>query len=222
MSGKSSDTTKVIRIKPDTFQREEPRRRGKRVIWNLPNALTIMRIMAIPIIVLLLFSPGKVTSFVAALVFLFAAITDGLDGYIARRQNIVTTLGKFLDPMADKLLVITSLIMLIHLGRVPAWIVAVIAGREMAVTGLRAIAINEGIVISASPLGKYKMLLQVIATTNLICHYSYYSIDFHNVGMIFLWAALILTVWSGLDYFRGFFGQWSEIPKTVDKKREIV
>jgi len=192
------------------------------VIWNLPNALTIMRIMAIPIIVLLLFSPGKVASFVAALVFLFAAITDGLDGYIARRQNIVTTLGKFLDPMADKLLVITSLIMLIHLGRVPAWIVAVIAGREMAVTGLRAIAINEGIVISASPLGKYKMLLQVIATTTLICHYSYYSIDFHNVGMIFLWAALILTVWSGLDYFRGFFRQWGEIPKTVDKKREIV
>jgi phosphatidylglycerophosphate synthase len=108
---------KVISIKPDTSQREGPRRREKRVIWNLPNALTIGRIMAIPIIVLLLFYPGKVVSFVAAIIFLFAAITDGLDGYIARRQNIVTTLGKFLDPLADKLLVITSLIMLIHLDR---------------------------------------------------------------------------------------------------------
>jgi len=213
---------KVISIKPDTFQKEGPRRRGKKVIWNLPNALTILRIMAIPIIVLLLFSPGKVVSCVASVIFLFAAITDGLDGYIARRQNIVTTLGKFLDPLADKLLVITSLIMLIHLGRVPAWIVAIIAGREMAVTGLRAIAINEGIIISASQLGKYKTLLQVIATTTLICHYSYYSIDFHNVGMIFVWAALALTVWSGLDYFRRFFGQWGEIPKMVDKKREMV
>jgi CDP-diacylglycerol--glycerol-3-phosphate 3-phosphatidyltransferase len=213
---------KVISIKPDTFRKVEPGRPEKRVIWNLPNALTILRILAVPVIVLLLFYPGKIASFVASIIFLFAAITDGLDGYIARRQNIVTTLGKFLDPMADKLLVITSLIMLIHLGRVPAWIVAIIAGREIAVTGLRAIAINEGIVISASKLGKYKTLIQVIATTTLICHYSYYSIDFHNVGMIFLWAALVLTVWSGLDYFRGFFRQWGEIPGMVDKKKEML
>ena len=212
---------KVISIKPDTLGKGESGRREKRVIWNLPNALTILRIMAIPIIVFLLFFPGKVASFVASITFLFAAITDGLDGYFARRQNIVTTLGKFLDPLADKLLVISSLIMLIHLGRAPAWIVAIIAGREMAVTGLRAIAINEGIVISASQLGKYKTLLQVIATTTLICHYSYYSIDFHNVGIIFLWAALVLTVWSGLDYLRGFLRQW-EIPKPFDKKRKIV
>jgi CDP-diacylglycerol--glycerol-3-phosphate 3-phosphatidyltransferase len=213
---------KVISIKPETRREEGRARYGKRAIWNLPNALTVLRIMAIPVIVLLLFFPGKIASFIAAIIFLFAAITDGLDGYIARRQNVVTTLGKFLDPLADKLLVITSLIMLIHLGRVPAWIVAIIAGREMAVTGLRAIAINEGIVISASKLGKYKTLLQVIATTTLICHYSYYSIDFHNVGMIFLWAALVLTVWSGLEYFRGFFRGWGGIPKTVDKKREMV
>jgi CDP-diacylglycerol--glycerol-3-phosphate 3-phosphatidyltransferase len=213
---------KVISIKPETVQKEEAIRRKRSVIWNLPNALTIGRIMAIPIIVLLLFYPGKVVSFIAALIFLFAAITDGLDGYLARKQNVVTTLGKFLDPLADKLLVITALIMLIHLGRVPAWIVAIIAGREMAVTGLRAIAINEGIIISASQLGKYKTLLQVIATTTLICHYSYYSIDFHNVGIISLWAALVLTMWSGLEYFRGFFRQWGSIPKTVDKKREMV
>jgi CDP-diacylglycerol--glycerol-3-phosphate 3-phosphatidyltransferase len=217
MSEKSSDIMKVISIK-----KEELRRRERRVIWNLPNGLTIGRIMAVPLIVLLLFYPGKVVSFVAAMIFLFAAITDGFDGYIARKQNVVTTLGKFLDPLADKLLVITSLIMLIHLGRVPAWIVAIIAGREMAVTGLRAIAINEGLIISASQLGKYKTLLQVIATTTLIGHYSYYSIDLHNVGMIFLWAALALTVWSGLEYFRGFLRQWGTIPKAVDKKREMV
>ncbi len=213
---------KVISIKPEVFQKEELRKHERRVIWNLPNALTIGRIMAIPLIVLLLFYPGKVVSFVASVIFLFAAITDGLDGYFARRRNVVTTLGKFLDPLADKLLVITSLIMLIHLGRAPAWIVAIIAGREMAVTGLRAIAINEGIIIAASQLGKYKTLLQVIATTTLICHYSYYSIDFHNVGMILLWAALVLTMWSGLDYFRGFFRQWGSIPKTVDRERKIV
>lgn len=213
---------KVISIKPDTLRKGEPKRPEKRVIWNLPNALTILRILAIPIIVLLLFYPGKIASFFASIIFLFAAITDGLDGYIARRRNIVTTLGKFLDPMADKLLVITSLIMLIRLGRVPAGIVAIIAGREIAVTGLRAIAINEGIVISANQLGKYKTLVQVVATTTLICHYSYYSIDLHNVGMIFLWAALVLTVWSGLDYFRGFFRKWGEIPGMVDKKRKMV
>jgi CDP-diacylglycerol--glycerol-3-phosphate 3-phosphatidyltransferase len=112
--------------------------------------------------------------------------------------------------------------MLIHLGRVPAWIVAIIAGREMAVTGLRAIAINEGMIISASKLGKYKTLLQVIATTTLIGHYSYFSIDLHNVGIIFLWAALVLTVWSGVDYFRRFFLQWGQIPKVIDKKKEMV
>ena len=144
-----------------------------------------------------------------------AAITDWLDGWLARRWQIVTVLGKFLDPLADKLIVMAALIMLIPLGRVPAWAVFLILAREMVVTGLRSIASSEGIVIAASDLGKYKTIFQMVAIVGLLLHYDYYWLfglrleifhaDMHHLGIFFFWIAFVLTIWSGADYLVKFF-----------------
>jgi CDP-diacylglycerol--glycerol-3-phosphate 3-phosphatidyltransferase len=174
-------------------------------IWTLPNIVTFFRIAAIPLVVLLLLSSHKTTSVIAAVVFLLAALTDCLDGYLARKRNTVTNLGKLLDPLADKLLVCTALIMLIALDRVGAWIVAVIIARELSVTTLRGLAGAQGLIIAASRLGKFKTVTQVVACTLLILHYPYYGIDTHGIGMIVIWIALVITVWSGVDYFARFF-----------------
>jgi len=172
---------------------------------NLPNYLTILRIAVIPFMVIFLLFPGKWPAFFASLLFSMAAITDLLDGYIARRRNAVTFLGKALDPLADKLLITAALIMLIPLGRIPAWMAVVIISREIAVTGLRGISARDGSVISASSLGKYKTIFQDTALIGLLLHYEYIYIDFHVVGMFFLWIALFVTIWSGIDYFYRFF-----------------
>lgn len=178
---------------------------GKQTIFNLPNTLTLFRIACIPILVILLFFPHKTTSFLATLVFALASISDLLDGFLARRQQLVTTFGKFLDPLADKLVVSAALIMLIPLGRVPAWMVVVIVGRELAITGLRTVAVSEGKVISADYLGKQKMVFQIVAILGLLLHYEYYGVNFHAVGMFFMWVAVIMTLWSGFNYFRSFW-----------------
>ena len=169
--------------------------------WNLSNKLTLFRIGAIPIVaLLLLFFPEKWPSLVAAFIFLLAAISDGLDGYLARRGNMVSNVGKLLDPLADKLLVCTALIMLIPLGRVSAWIVAVIIGREMVVTTLRGVSAANGVVIAANWTGKLKTFSQLTATNLLILHYPYFALPIHLIGTIMIWIALVLTVWSGLDF----------------------
>jgi CDP-diacylglycerol--glycerol-3-phosphate 3-phosphatidyltransferase len=152
-----------------------------------------------------LFFPNKPTSFLAALVFGLASISDLLDGFLARRQQLVTNFGKFLDPLADKLVVSAALIMLIPLGRAPAWMVVVIVGRELAITGLRSMAVSEGKVISADELGKKKMVFQIVAILGLLLHYQYFGINFHAIGMFFLWLAVALTLWSGFNYFRRFW-----------------
>ncbi len=179
--------------------------KGKKSIFNLPNSLTLFRVACIPVLVLLLFFPHKATSFLAAVVFGLASISDLLDGFLARRQQLVTTFGKFLDPLADKLVVSAALIMLIPLGRAPAWMVVVIVGRELAITGLRSMAVSEGKVISADELGKKKMVFQIVAILGLLIHYEYFGINFHAVGMFFLWLAVALTLWSGFNYFRRFW-----------------
>ena len=161
-----------------------------------------MRLVFIPAVVICLYFPGRLGSFLAALFFGLAAITDLLDGFYARRYKVVTPLGKFLDPLADKLLVSATMIMLLTLNRIPTWIVILIIAREMAVTGLRGIAVIEGKVIEASSLGKYKTIFQSVALICLSLHYRYLKVDFHAVGMAFLWGALILTMWSGWLYFR--------------------
>ena len=178
---------------------------SKNILLNLPNTLTFARLGAIPIVLICLSFPGRWGSFLAALFFVLASVTDILDGFFARKYGTVTVLGKLLDPLVDKLLVSLTMIMLIPLDRIPVWIVIVIIAREIALTGLRGIAIGEGIVIQASALGKYKTILQSVALGGLCLHYSYLGINFHVVGMVFLWGALILTLWSGWDYFRRFY-----------------
>lgn len=184
-------------------------------LLNLPNILTLSRIAAVPVVVILLLFESKQTCFWAATVFTLASITDWLDGYLARKWGVVTVLGKFLDPLADKLIVMAALIMLIPLDRVPAWAVFIILARDIIVAGIRSIASSEGIVIDASPLGKYKTIFQMIAIVALLLHYPYYwffGLEFgflyastHNVGMVIFYFSLVLTVWSGVDYFTKFF-----------------
>ncbi|MBI3397664.1 MAG: CDP-diacylglycerol--glycerol-3-phosphate 3-phosphatidyltransferase [Deltaproteobacteria bacterium] len=176
----------------------------KYTAWNLPNIISVLRILAAPLLILLLLSPDKKNSLTAAIVFAAASLTDWLDGYLARRLGVETTFGRFLDPLADKLLIVTCLIMLISVGGVPAWMVAIIAGREIAVTGLRSLASIEGVVIAAGSLGKYKTAFQIASATALIIHYKFFGIDFHTIGIIFLWIALVFTLWSGIDYFVKF------------------
>ena len=177
---------------------------SRRQIFSLPNGLTIIRILAIPIILILLFYPGQTYQLITAFFFLLIAVTDTIDGYLARRRGLVTTLGKFLDPLADKLLIVTALVALIPARGVPLWMVIVIVGREIAVTGLRGIAVSQGIVIASSALGKYKTVFETVSIFFLILSGEYFSIQFHPVGMGFLWIALILAVFSGVDYFQKF------------------
>src|SRR6185369_16639667 len=145
------------------------------------------------------------------ILFVVGSLSDYYDGYLARKYGIVTTLGKFLDPLADKLLVVSVLIMLVAMPcgteldvpctpRVPAWLVVLIVGRELAVTGLRGMASSEGITLGAEELGKYKTIFQIFALTGLLLHYPYAFVDFHLGGMYFLWIALVLGLWSAIDY----------------------
>jgi CDP-diacylglycerol--glycerol-3-phosphate 3-phosphatidyltransferase len=183
-------------------------------ILNLPNLLTFFRIALIPLLVILLLSPSKTAGFFATVLFALASITDWLDGYIARRMGIVTIFGKFLDPIADKLIVAAALIMILPYGRAPAWMVLIIMSREIIITGLRSIASTEGIVISASNLGKFKTIFQIVAILCLLLHYDYnwlfgiqnpyLHVNMHNVGMFYLWIATIITIWSGIDYLSKF------------------
>jgi CDP-diacylglycerol---glycerol-3-phosphate 3-phosphatidyltransferase len=171
---------------------------------NLANALTISRIISVPVIAVLLLADNLVYSLISAFLFVIATITDYLDGYLARRMNMESDLGKLLDPLADKLLISTVLVMLIPLHRVPAWMVAVIIGREMAVTGLRGLASEKHVVIAASWLGKYKTAFQCAAIIPLLVHYPILGLQFQEAGEFFLWIALFFTVWSGWNYIYGY------------------
>ncbi len=184
-------------------------------LLNLPNLLTLFRIGIIPIFVVLMFFDGKSACIWSAALFSLAAVTDAFDGWLARRWEVVTVLGKFLDPLADKLIVTAALVMLIPYDRVPAWAVFVILAREMIVTGLRSIASSEGVIIDASDLGKYKTIFQMVAIIGLLLHYDYYwffglqwevfHVSMHNVGIFYFYIALILTIWSGVEYLTKFF-----------------
>jgi CDP-diacylglycerol--glycerol-3-phosphate 3-phosphatidyltransferase len=169
-----------------------------------PNLLTLMRIALVPVLVWLLTYPAPGPSAVAAGVFFVATLSDFFDGYLARSYGSGTTLGKFLDPLADKLVISSALIMLAAIPRfprVPAWIVVVLVTREIAVTGLRAVAAAEGQVMAAEELGKYKMVLQSMAIQGLLINYVYFHVDFFAAGMFILWIATAVTVWSGVDYY---------------------
>ena len=167
---------------------------------NLPNALTLIRILLVPVLVVALTveSPGGST--IAALVFAVAALTDGLDGYVARSRQAVTTFGKVMDPVADKLMIAAALISLVSLDRLAAWVAMVIIAREFAVSGLRIAASQQGVVIPASSLGKLKTIVQVTAVLALI------AAPDHNAAWVqaFVYVMVLVTVVSGADYFLNF------------------
>jgi CDP-diacylglycerol--glycerol-3-phosphate 3-phosphatidyltransferase len=180
---------------------------------NLPNALTLGRIFLIPLLVVVLLTKfegrlifGFPKEFVGAAIFALASLTDWLDGYLARRRKQVTTLGQLMDPLADKLLVTAAFVSLVQMDLAPAWMVAIILGREFAVTVLRSIAHARGVVISASPLGKFKMVSQVVAILLLILgpvgreHLETLVL----LGRIALWVAVVTAVASAVDYYRRF------------------
>jgi CDP-diacylglycerol---glycerol-3-phosphate 3-phosphatidyltransferase len=197
---------------PTDLLTEAEKRRGRSRL-NPANVITLIRILAVPAVVWLLFGPGgkeisAARSAMAFTLFVFASVTDLFDGYIARRYGMVTSLGKLLDPLADKLLLCAAIIMLIPAGRVPAWMVVIVVAREIGVTALRGAASSEGLVIAASSLGKAKTLILNIGVAALILHYPVIlGVSAHTVGMWFLGAGLILTTWSGLDYFFRFVGE---------------
>ena len=170
---------------------------------HVPNLISILRILLVPVLVLLLLRPSKTGAVFAALTFFLACWSDFFDGYLARRYGIVSKLGKLLDPLADKLIVMAALVMLAAMPRtprIPAWVVVLVVGRELAVTGLRAMAVSEGIVLAAEELGKYKTIFQMLALHGLLLHYTFFGIDFFAGGMYFLWPSLVLSLWSGIDY----------------------
>ena len=166
---------------------------------NLPNTLTMLRILLVPVVVVALLDETPNGDAIAAGVFALAALTDGLDGWIARNRGEITTFGKLMDPLADKLLVTAALVSLVSLGRLQAWVAMVIIAREFAVTGLRAVAAEQGVVIQASWLGKLKTILQIAAIIALIAaHPAPLGVD------ILVYVAVAVTVISGVDYFFGF------------------
>jgi CDP-diacylglycerol--glycerol-3-phosphate 3-phosphatidyltransferase len=170
----------------------------KRILLNLPNTLTLGRIFLVPLLVVFLISSSRINSLIAAAIFLAASFTDWLDGHIARKTRQITTLGKLLDPLADKLLVSAAFISLVQGGRIPAWMVVVIVCRELAITGLRGIAASKKLVVASSWWGKYKMLAQILAIMLLILDVPW--------AMAAAWVALALTLISGIDYAVKFVG----------------
>lgn len=171
---------------------------------NLATKITLLRIIIIIPILMLLATATRFACFFACLAFVVAALSDFIDGYIARRYGQVTSLGKFLDPLADKFLICTVLIELCSLGWIPAWAVHIIIVRELAVTGLRAVAVDYGIVLAADTFGKWKTTFQILALIPLMLHYAYFGIDLHQIGMILLYIAVFFTVLSGCNYFYTF------------------
>ncbi len=176
---------------------------------NLPNVLTLVRILLIPVFVMLLIDPTPDRALAAAIVFVVASVTDLLDGYVARKTGQITKLGRLLDPIADKLLVLSALILLVQVDRVSALVAILIIAREVAVTGLRAIAASEGLIMSAEVTGKYKMALQVIAIVLLVLEGTIVETigNLHLAGTVTLYLSLILGYVSGAQYVWSFWRQ---------------
>ena len=179
-------------------------------IWNAPNLITLSRIAATPLLLLNLWWQGRFWSTVVGVGFLAVSLTDLLDGYLARRRGAETRIGTLLDPVADKILVMTALVVLVAVPRLNEWgvIMAIaILGREIAVTGLRAMASAEGVVMPAAPMGKWKTGFQIAALTALLLHYPVFGISTHLVGMALLVIATGITMWSGYVYFAAYLGR---------------
>jgi len=215
---------------------------------NFPNYLTMGRMLAVPLIILVMMfiwpdypvlreeksvlpiwikileiinprgEHNEYLSFTAAMIFIIASMTDLLDGYLARKWEVVSKVGGLLDPLADKLMVMTVMVMLVPLGRLPAWMVVIVLAREISVTALRAIASSEGKqVIEASALGKYKTIFQMIGLAALLIHYKspfFKGADFHNMGAVLFLVAFFFTLWSGFDYFVKYWKSSIQSPES--------
>ncbi|MBI5178709.1 MAG: CDP-diacylglycerol--glycerol-3-phosphate 3-phosphatidyltransferase [Nitrospinae bacterium] len=168
---------------------------------NLPNKLTLFRIFVVPLIIVFLIKPSPLYSFLAAVVFTIAAITDWLDGHLARSTGQVTALGKLLDPIADKILIVSVLVPLVGIGSVPAWLATIIIGRELAVSGIRAVAASEKLIIPAGTLGKYKTVFEIAAIEFLLLNWDFDVINFKTIGNLLLFAAVALSLTSATNYF---------------------
>jgi CDP-diacylglycerol---glycerol-3-phosphate 3-phosphatidyltransferase len=177
---------------------------SKEDIFSLPNMLSLVRVGSIPVLVIMMHISGQSWSYAAAVVFFVAGLTDLADGWLARRMKKVSVLGQYLDPVADKLLVASLLIALVGEGRAPAWCAIIIIGREIAVTGMRALAGIKGFKVPSDMWGKWKTAVQMLALLLLITHYPVGGFDPHFWGMISLWVAVAITTWSGFGYFVRF------------------
>jgi CDP-diacylglycerol--glycerol-3-phosphate 3-phosphatidyltransferase len=176
-------------------------------IFNIPNLLSISRILAVPIFIVLMLEPSPVRVLLAGIVFSIASATDWLDGHLARKWGQVTKIGKLLDPIADKILIMSALVILVEIRSdvVHAWIAIVIIGREFAVTGLRAIASSENIIIPAETAGKYKVGAQITAVLALLLDYIVANEWLRDLGTLALWIAMLLALYSAIHYFRTFW-----------------
>ncbi len=185
-------------------------------IVNIPNLLTLFRIALIPVVCALIYDGEPLQCLIAYIFFAVASFTDWLDGYIARKQNLVSMTGKFLDPLADKLLIMGVLIILVALGRVDQWLVILILAREISITSLRALAAGEGMVMAAGQGGKYKTAFQMLGIVGLIIHYTYelnyyglvvVKMNFHRVGLYFLILSMFFSFYSAAQYVQNFLNQ---------------
>lgn len=182
-------------------------------LLNLPNMLTLARVFAIPVVLYFLSLGTPLSSAIAGLLFGLAAITDAVDGYLARKWNLITVTGKFLDPLADKLIVMATLVMMVPMGRIPAWMVILLLTREISITGLRSIASSEGLVIAAGREGKIKTALQLVGILCLCFHFRYPielifwrpQVSYHVVGYWLLLFSLFFSIFSAGDYMRTFY-----------------
>lgn len=196
---------------------------------NLPNYITMGRLLAIPLlIVVMLFlddrnlafeKTNRALSYTATLIFLVAMVSDMIDGYIARRRKIISVFGQFFDPLADKLLFLTAMIFMVELGRLPGWIVCIFLGREVIVTALRGVAIDEGIVIAASRWGKHKSALISVTTVGLLIHYPLWGVQWRSIAWLFVWPALVFSLASGVHYVVGFVRELKKIEHQSNSKK---
>lgn len=170
-----------------------------------PNNITTFRMLLVPVVVVIMLFPlTPALSLATAALFAVAAVTDFFDGYIARKYNLVSTYGKIMDPLADKLLVASAMIMLIPQGRLAAWLVCVILAREFVITGMRITMVERRLDVAASWLGKFKTNFQIFGILCLLVHYKYFGVNFQTVGTVLMWVAMIFTLWSGFDYIWKF------------------
>jgi len=183
--------------------------------WTLSNQLTVGRVLLIPLFMAAFYLPGDLSYFGATLVFFIASLTDWLDGYLARSRGEVTAFGRFLDPVADKLLVAAALVLLVEAERAPAILAVIIIGREIAISALREWLAEQARTVHVSMMGKLKTMAQMLAIGALLLHVEILGINMHALGTLLLWIAAILTLWSGYEYIRD---AWPELREHKESK----